>query len=385
MKVLSKYFFGFNSNEIGFKIGKEMFSLNPDILLIFHTEQYDSEEITAGIYKTVPEKVIIAGGVGGGVINTHNVARFGVSVCAISFGSSRCSVRPEIYSEEKINFENGVRSGESFEKKSDLKLLLSFYSGGSEEFFSDFARGQASSISAPLSGGSLAYTRTEIFRSNQTVFLNGTSVSDAVLSLGFYGNINVETAISSGWETPEKPHKIKDAEACVVKRIGEKTAMDFYADFFGSCGSQKDFFLFPLFIKSGTYSQAVLFPRKWNSNTGEIEFPVSPGKNVPVAVSVASPEQLLEDARFSFQRVVNSDIKSGFSFMFSSHTRYQILGNLYREEKRALFSENSNFPPLLGVTTKGEIFCEKNTESSETMYHNGTTVCIVCGEPADEV
>ncbi len=388
MKVISKYFFGFNSKEIGIKIGKEVSGSNPDILLLFHTEQYSPEEITAGIYETLSEKVIIAGGVGGGVINTHNVARFGVSFSAICFEDSNCFVKPELYSEKELDFGKGSESGESFEKRADLKLLLSFYSGDSEEVFSDFTRGQASSVSVPVSGGSLAYSGTmpENLKPNRTLFLNGRLVCNAVLSLGFYGDIQVKTAISSGWETPyEKPCLITDTEDCVVKKIGEKTAVSFYEDFFGSSGSQKDFFLFPLSIKSGSYSKSVLFPQKWNSNTGEIKFSVSPGKNVPVSIAVASPEQLIENARASFQEVVNSSTKPGFSLMFSSHIRYQILGTLYREEKRALFSQNKNLFSLLGVTTKGEIFYEKDTDSSETIYHNGTTVCIVCGEKSDEI
>lgn len=203
--------------------------------------------------------------------------------------------------------------------------------------------------------------------------------SDAVSVLLFAGSIRVASVICNSWEPVGYRSVIDEARGNRVKRIGGRTALQFFRESFGPFAVP--LFEMPLAIfddKERFYLRsAISFDE--NDESVDCATPIPEGQKIQL--TEATPESITTDLRDSLHRLVE-DVGEKWSprvaLLFSCASRRWIMGLRTSEELALSTSILPATIPIAGFYTFGEI--APIAENKPPKLHNCTLVALLLGE-----
>lgn len=226
----------------------------------------------------------------------------------------------------------------------------------------------------PVFGGAAA----ERFEFRRTVQFCGTEAcEDSVPVLLISGDVRYSFGVASGWHPVGTPEPVTEAEGNLIRRIGDRTAVDFYRHYVGD--SLSHIWPFPLAIRdpdSGAAYFLAPFGHDEAAGTVSMNGLVPPGARVQVAQ--AGRDEVLAAASLSALEARDTPGVAPFAAVlaFSCASRMQILGTRVGEEFEAL-AKAFGPVPIIGFYTLGEIGPLRR--GGPSLLHNDTLVTLALG------
>ena len=210
-------------------------------------------------------------------------------------------------------------------------------------------------------------------------FLDREVLSGAAPFLLLAGEVPVVTRLSRGWRPVGGRAKVTVSADGVVRRIGERTALEFYRHYLGphaepalelplavACEQNKDFI--------------VRAPGFYSEDDGGIEFPAGIAEGAMVQLAEANRAEMLGDIR-DLAKTLAGEASAGFvpagALLFSCATRKEILGTKAFEEVGRLTAALPPGTPVAGFYGHGEIGAAG--PGLPLHLHNGALVALVFG------
>lgn len=210
-------------------------------------------------------------------------------------------------------------------------------------------------------------------------FFNNEVLSDSLPIMIFAGPMEYAFSIANSWKPIGRQSKITEAEGCEVKRIGNRSALDFYRYYLGK--NTDPAVEFPLAVYEKTDQQFYLRgPINFNESNGSVFFTETVPQGAIVQLTEAIREVIIEDTKTStdiFKQKAHG-FQPEFALAFSCVLRKEALGTRIQEEIQIL--ENALPPnfPINGFYGYGEIAPLVRGQGSH--YHNATLVTLLLGK-----
>jgi hypothetical protein len=232
----------------------------------------------------------------------------------------------------------------------------------------------------PIFGGLTA----DQWRSQQTHQFFQTEVcNDAVAILLFSGPIRFSHGIASGWQPIGKRGRVIKAEANVVYKINDQSALDFYRHYLGPLPPSSEYPLALFDADSDRYYMRA--PSGiYDPTLGSITFFGDVPEQSVVQITETTHNDILAASQQSIQQALESypGHTPVAALLFSCASRRQILGRRTREEYERVqnYLIQSLSHPLLscGFYTNGEI--APLQQNGVTHFHNETFITLLLGE-----
>lgn len=204
--------------------------------------------------------------------------------------------------------------------------------------------------------------------SEQSVYTNG------LVGLIVSGDFKVGISTSTGWEPKGKKAIVTQSEGNVVKKINNISALDFYAQTFGTKNGTFGEYPLAMYIEGKVaYFRA---PLKWDIETGVMTFAGAVPQGSEVAISTTTREQALKAAIESTQEACNElQNDPDWAFVTSCAARRQLLGTQAESEIVNTLSVIKN-KPVLGFNSYGE-FLDVIPKYPDTPGFLNESFCVV--------
>ena len=203
--------------------------------------------------------------------------------------------------------------------------------------------------------------------------------SDAVSIILFAGPVKVASAICNSWEPVGYRSVIEGVDGNRVKRIGGRTALQFFRDAFGPYAVPLPEMPLAIFDDNDRYYLRSALSFDENDESVEYATPIPEGQKIQL--TEATPENIITDLSDSLGGLVE-DIGSDWSpqaaFLFSCASRRWIMGLRTSEELALLTRILPANIPMAGFYTFGEI--APIAENKTPKLHNCTLVTVLLGE-----
>ncbi len=205
-----------------------------------------------------------------------------------------------------------------------------------------------------------------------------TLVSDAVPILLLAGPVEHRFAVANSWRPVGRRAKVTDVDGPIVRRIGERSAIDFYRHYLGDHSLPA--FDFPLAVyESGADRFYMRGLSRYDLAAQSIHFAEAIPVGATVQLTEAVRTTLLNDTRNCmsvFSSAVNC-INPALALSFSCSLRKEALGTRAIDELNIITQNLPRGLPVCGFFGYGEITPLNDGEPS--FYHNATLATVVLG------
>ncbi len=370
---------GFSTDTLSFQAGKTAAAMavsssgNPVLSVVFTTDQYDHQQLLAGVKDVVGDSRIV-GFCTGGVITDAGVLKQGVGICAIS-GDTLKAV---------TSLQAGLSDDPSGVGRRTAEALLA--SGAKDGTVFVLPNGFGSNISEMLRG--LYNTMGPDFKyvgggSGDTMrfletfqFTDGGIEHDAV-SAALLEGAHIETGIGHGWTPIGSPLVI--TEAC-KKRVIEidgvpafqaysKRLGDISVDRFLEFGMKYPFGFPDIF---GNY--LIRDPLSVNEDQS-IDFITEIPSNAVGSLMEGNVEELTRTAREALEKAVVKVGTPAFALFFDCISRYMLMGDEFEKELQVIKDTLGADVPMLGTLSFGEV----GSYEDVPLFHNKTLTAAIGG------
>lgn len=207
--------------------------------------------------------------------------------------------------------------------------------------------------------------------------------SDAVSVMLFAGPVKVASVICNSWEPVGYRAVIEAVDGNRVKRIGGRTALQFFRETFGPYAVPLPEMPLALFDDNERYYLRSAYSFDEHDESVEYATPIREGQKIQL--TEASPESIITDLRDSLRGLVEevgADWSPQAAFLFSCASRRWIMGLRTREELTLSTRVLPANVPIAGFYTFGEI--APIAENKTPKLHNCTLVAVLLGEDNGE-
>ena len=206
--------------------------------------------------------------------------------------------------------------------------------------------------------------------------------SDAVSVLLFAGPIKAASIVSNSWKPVGYRSVVDEVDGSRVKRIGGRTALQFYREAFGPYAVPLPEMPLAIFDKNERFYLRVAID--FDENNGSVDYATPIKENRKVQLTEATPENITTNLRDSLHGLMNNiseDWSPQVGFLFSCVSRRWIMGLRTSEELTLATSILPANIPVTGFYTFGEIV--SLAEKTPPKLHNCTLVALILGEDND--
>jgi sigma-B regulation protein RsbU (phosphoserine phosphatase) len=203
--------------------------------------------------------------------------------------------------------------------------------------------------------------------------------SDAVSVLLFAGPIKAASIVSNSWQPVGYRSVVDEVDGSRVKRIGGRTALQFYREAFGPYAVPLPEMPLAIFDKDERfYLRGAI---DFDENNGSVDYATPIKENRKVQLTEATPENIATNLRDNLHGLMNNigeDWSPQAGFLFSCVSRRWIMGLRTCEELSLATSILPANIPITGFYTFGEI--ASLAEKTPPKLHNCTLVALLLGE-----
>jgi hypothetical protein len=226
----------------------------------------------------------------------------------------------------------------------------------------------------PVFGG----TAGDRFRLERTwQFAGREAVTDGVALMLMEGPLRFSSGVRSGWTPVGRRQRVRGVSGNLVRRIGERTAMDFYHHYIGD--NESAFVQFPLAVyPDGSEDFFLRDPLVFHPEDGSISFVGTFPGECEVQLAEAGREEIIEAARAATHAAIKAypGERPVAALVFSCCSRHIILGSRTGEEQTLAKGALGGLP-LAGFYTYGEL--APLAPGARCSYHNDTFVLLLLG------
>ncbi|MGB3221996.1 MAG: SpoIIE family protein phosphatase [Desulforhopalus sp.] len=203
--------------------------------------------------------------------------------------------------------------------------------------------------------------------------------SDAVSVLLFAGPIKAASVVSNSWKPVGYRSVVDEVDGSRVKRIGGRTALQFFREAFGPYAVPLPEMPLAIFDKKERFYLRVAID--FDENTGSVDYATPISEDRKVQLTEATPENITTNLRDNLHGLMNKigeDWCPQVAFLFSCVSRRWIMGLRTSEELNLATSILPTNIPITGFYTFGEI--ASLAEKTPPKLHNCTLVALLLGE-----
>ena len=195
----------------------------------------------------------------------------------------------------------------------------------------------------------------------------------------FAGPLKIESVICNSWEPVGYKSTIDDGEGYKIKRIGGKSALDYFRRAFGPYAEPLPEMPLALFDENGDFQ--LRSTHDYDEEEGSITTSIAIPKGSTIQLTEATPKRLLSNLRTNMESMVDR-FETGWvpqaAMLFSCTSRRWILGMRTEEEIQIAKEVLPAHIPVSGFYTFGEIAALSAGKTPR--LHNCTMVALVMGE-----
>lgn len=380
MRCASIYSSNIDSYEAGLEIAESLIEVEPQVVLLFTSIQYDYSELLEGMSDVFDYKMpLIVGGTGDGVYETNGVYTYGATALGLGF-------------------------------EHEIKTSLAFASGGDQNPF-DVAKECASKNVKELGGtpdfafcfADLSCDGTQVteglFAGGLKVFQGGLTGDDwqfkegrvympqgafqgSIVSLALKNDLSFRLNTASGWKPVGSPGFVEEAEGNIIRRINGLSTFDFIYQELGMPLAEAAFGVLPLaaYIEDKPDLFLLRTPRDMNIESGQITYFGGIEEGTKVRVCSASKEDIINGVNNALSNMQKLDFTPKCAVIVSCGARKMMLGDQVNKELEILFKHIGKSIPVTGYVSFGEIgpFWNDN-DYTRSYFHNVSYVINLIG------
>lgn len=359
----------------------------PDLTIIFASVIFNQEEMLKGVLSVVGDSPLV-GCSGAGEITTEGPEKKSLVVLVLASDSLRATIGlGEAISRDARKA--GQQAAREASKAGGERHIFMMMPDGLKGNGADIVRGvqEILGTSFPIVGGSAG----DDFLFQQTYqYYNDQVLSDAVTGVLFGGPITCAFGARHGWRTLGKHRLVTRAKANVIYEIDDEPAVQIYEEYFGKGVEElsqeplaRMAILYPLGMSVPGEEEYLLRNALRVERDGSLVCVAEVPEGSEVRLMMGSRKNCIEAARAAAQQALDSlgEAKVELAIVFSSISRYKLLGRRDSFEIDAIREVLGGDVPLVGFYTYGEqapLRAEMNV--GQSYFHNETIVILAIGE-----
>lgn len=372
------------SRELGQRMGSDLkkeVGAVPDACWLFSTPADGIPELIQGIKDVLPTGALVGCTTDGEVstrgFSTESAVLGGIATDRISFHAV------SITELSRDSEEAGRRLGELLPPS---VKYIQLFSDGLTGNGCALLKGLSSVVgkSVPIAGG----TAGDSGKFELTRQFDGIRVlTDAAVAIGFSGNFQIGTGVSSGWSPIGTAKKVTRAKGNVLYELNGQPALEVYERFLGKhadklpeVGVEYPLGLVDESGESGDKDYHLLrATMKVNREEGSISFAGEIPEGAMVRLTCGDYACILEAAEKAAGKALDGlgNAEPVAVFLYSCMARKIVLGRRTREEVDAVRKACGMSLPVMGFYTYGE-FCPVQCGQT-SLFHNETATVSVIG------
>jgi len=241
--------------------------------------------------------------------------------------------------------------------------------------------------SFPLVGGSVP---KKTGHQENSVYFNTEILNNAACGVLWGGRLNFSLGVGHGWQPLGKPRYVTKAGQDTINEIDGGPAVNLYKDYFGKeiYDLRKELkrlsVFYPLGIAVSERKEYLLRSVVSINDDGSLLFRGEVPQGSLIRLMISSKESCLESAAKAAQIAVNNlkEKKIKFALVFSSFSRYALLGRRSGQEIRLVRDALGKDVPLAGIYTSVEQapLSSLNYTLGETYFHNNSIAVLAVAE-----
>lgn len=211
-------------------------------------------------------------------------------------------------------------------------------------------------------------------------FFGEQALSKAAPFLLLGGDVPVLSRLSRGWRPVGGRSRVTASKSGVVRRIGERTALEFYRHYLGPHAEPA--LELPLAVRCDARDDFIIrAPGFYSEDDGSIEFPAGIPEGAVVQLAEANRGEMLADTRGMAEELAAAAAAKQFTpagvLLFSCATRKEVLGTKLFDEVKRVTAALPPGTPVAGFYGHGEIGAAE--PGLPLHLHNGSLVALVLG------
>ena len=379
----------FRAGRDAASLAKEMMGRGaPDLTIVFASVIFDQEQMLKGVRSAVGETPLV-GCSGAGEITGQGPDKKSIAVMTLASDS----LQSVIGLGQAIS-RNAREAGQQAAKEAaslgqQMRQVFMMMPDGLRGNGADIVRGVQEILgrSFPIVGGSAG----DDFLFKQTFqYYNDRVLSDAVCGVLFGGNVTVAIGARHGWRTLGKPRVVTMASANVIYEIDGRSAVEIYEEYFGKDTAElkeeplaRMAILYPLGMGVPGEEEYLLRNALRAEDNGSLVCAAEVPEGSEVRLMMGSRDACVEAARTAAHQALNTmgDASAKVAIVFSSISRYKLLGRRGGLEIDAIRSVLGEDVPIIGFYTYGEqapLRAEMNV--GQSYFQNEAVVILAIGE-----
>lgn len=367
----------------GLEIGKELSSINPEIIFIFSSIHYDgTPELTEAIYDTIGSgHTIIIGNTGDGFYEMSSVGNIGVSALAINTGGK---VKWSIAHKTGIESQPYESTKECISELTRNKKLngdeLYFISSNFNTDSSEIVRALQETTNGKVVGG---LASDDFKLKNSFIYANKQVLTDSVAILLIDGDIAFDIKVAHNMHPTGSQGIVTKSSGTLVDTIDNIPASDFIQQRLGKPLNIIDegVIVFKLTEdgKKDSRIRSLFMPDKDNTNSVKLAGGIKDGNRVQLCH--ATPGEIISDVTKIAQSVKDLPFTPLAALIVSCAGRKRVLGDKISQEVSEIASNCPTIKAIAGYPSLGEIGPVRNSQGySNTLFHNMTFIILLIGE-----
>lgn len=371
-----------DSYEAGIEIAEALKMIEPEMVILFSSINYDFEELFSAFYSVLPQdRTRIWGGTGDGIYSTEGA--FNYSVAAIGINSEgKIQWQPEVCDDTELDSRAKAKScAQAICANSSGMLKAGLVAADFQNDGVALTEELNEILNCPLVGG---LTGDDWQFKLGYVFQNGKIFQNAVSVLGMSGDFSFDCHSASGWKPIGRTGIITKATDNIIHEIDGKTAYKYMEEEFGVPPAEAELGVIPLAAYTDSQNKHFFLrtPSNIDLKTGELTFFGTIPEGTTVQVCTATKEDVLEGVDAVLAAISNPDFKPKAAILISCGGRKWILQQEIDQEIKRFQAVFGKSFPIVGFNSFGEIGPFKiNTESwSPAYFHNVSYVVFLFGE-----
>jgi hypothetical protein len=365
----------------GAELGEKLADLFPETVLVFCTIHYFESiaDLVAGLRDVLGEKVLICGGTGDGIYETHGAANHGVTALAIN-SEGQSQWRAALVRGVKADSEKAAMEAFGLaQAKLDAPVTLAFtLADGLKADGCRMVEGLRKATKTPCFGGLTADDR---HFNRSIIFVNDEAAEDAVMVLAACGKVAFRINAASGWKPVGDIGRVTRTEGVVVHEINGHPAEQFLREQTGKTMGGMELVVLPIAeYTSSDNSQFVLRSCSHIEQNGPVTLFGRVSEGSRVQVCHAAIEEILGGVEAALVGIDDDGFIPAAAIIISCAGRKWLLPESGLEEVHRTVQKLGSIP-LIGFPSYGEIspFRSKEGVYSSAMFHNVTFVICVLG------
>lgn len=379
-----------------FQAGKDAASIardkmgwwRPDLTIVFASASFDQEEMLKGVRSVVGDTPLI-GASGAGEITSLGPYKKAIAVMTLRSDNLRATtgLGESISKDARESGRQVAReaSGEKGEKRHIFMMMPDGLMGNG----ADIVKGAQEILgtSFPIVGGSAG----DDFLFQRTYqYYNDRVLRDTVPGVLFSGDITVAIGARHGWRALGKPRVVTRARANVLYEIDDKPAVRIYEEYFGKDAEElreeplaRIAIMYPLGVSVPGEEEYLLRNALRVNKDGSVVCVAELLEGSEVRLMMGNRDSCIEAAKVSARQILDTmgKAKAKVAIVFSSVSRYKLLGRRSRLEIEAIREVLGKDVPLIGFYTFGEQApLRAEMHVGRTYFHNETVVILAIGE-----